>query len=168
MPVTDGIFILLCRSTPEGTAEKVQGESKSSVYRPSLSQKLEKGKPPERMGRKARGLRLASYDSPAANVSILPFNHMKRRKKNMAKNLKRGLSAFLAALMCTSTLGTAAFAEETANQTNFTPMRLENIVPGSDGYNYMIAQDLDNKIYYYASKKYKQFDKFLQSFVIFL
>ena len=59
MPVTDGIFIPLCRSTPEGTAEKVQGESKSSVYRPSLSQKLEKGKPPERMGRKARGLRLA-------------------------------------------------------------------------------------------------------------
>ncbi len=72
----------------------------------------------------------------------------------MAKNLKRGLSAFLAALMCTSTLGTAAFAEETANQTNFTPMRLENIVPGSDGYNYMIAQDLDNEIYYYETSNH--------------
>ncbi|MBE6615340.1 MAG: hypothetical protein E7631_08555 [Ruminococcaceae bacterium] len=33
-------------------------------------------------------------------------------------------------------------------------MRLENIVPGSDGYNYMIAQDLDNEIYYYETSNH--------------
>ena len=59
----------------------------------------------------------------------------------MAKNFKKGLSAFLAALMCTSTMSMAVMAEDNP-QTNFKGMKLENVVSSGDEYNYMIAQDL--------------------------
>ena len=69
----------------------------------------------------------------------------------MAKNFKKGLSAFLAALMCTSTMSLAVHAEDTSN---FTAMNLGNIVSSGDEYNYMIAQDLDDEVYYYATSNH--------------
>lgn len=78
----------------------------------------------------------------AANGEIQTFKG--KENENMAKNFKKGLSAILAALMCTSTMSTAAMAADT----NFTAMKL--VVPSSDEYNYMIAQ-VPNMAYYETS-----------------
>ena len=69
----------------------------------------------------------------------------------MAKVFKKGLSVFLAAMLCVSAMNMLVMAEDA---TNFTKMELENIVPGSDGYNYMIAQDLEDGVYYYETSNH--------------
>ena len=70
----------------------------------------------------------------------------------MAKVFKKGLSVFLAAMLCVSAMNMLAMAAE--GETKFTAMELENIVPGSDGYNYMIAQDLEDGVYYYETSNH--------------
>ena len=64
---------------------------------PGNTQKLDKGKPAERPGRKAEGSKAReSYDSPAADVSILPFIiYEKRRMKTWQKIIRKGSQRFL-------------------------------------------------------------------------
>ena len=69
----------------------------------------------------------------------------------MAKIFKKGLSVFLAVLMCASTMSLSAMAEGT---TNFTKMKLENVVSSDDEYNYMIAQNPEDNVWYYETSNH--------------
>ena len=69
----------------------------------------------------------------------------------MAKMFTTGLSAFLAVLMCASTMSLSAMAEGT---TNFTKMKLENVVSSDDEYNYMIAQNPEDNVWYYETSNH--------------
>ena len=68
----------------------------------------------------------------------------------MAKNFKKGLSALLAALMCTGTMSTAAMAD-TIWQGNDVML---DIAKGEDPYVYAIAQDPANNRWYYETSNH--------------
>ncbi len=69
----------------------------------------------------------------------------------MAKNFKKGLSAFLAALMCTSTMSLAVNAAETVWQGDDAKL---NIAAGENPYVYAIAQDPANNRWYYETSNH--------------
>ena len=69
----------------------------------------------------------------------------------MAKVFKKGLSVFLAAMLCVSAMNMLVMAEDA---TKFTAMELEGIISSSDEYNYMIAQDLEDGVYYYETSNH--------------